>query len=203
MLTALLLLFLGWLRWKENHRVPMNTIRTIESIAPVQRSAASSPPTVPPPPKTMQLPELDLDASRSIPPLKARIQPLPKPDFQRLEPDFKLAVSSDFSAQDFSAAPAQTTFAVNELDAMPVLLNRPSVSYPASLARQGIDSGTVIMEVSIDPQGRVHILSLKDSSHPDLERMARRFAERARFSAPQKNGRPVTATYHWPLKLSR
>ncbi|MDF7799549.1 TonB family protein [Pontiellaceae bacterium B1224] len=202
LLTALLLLFLGWLRWKENHRVPANTIRTVESIAPVQPPVRSAPPPSTPP-EPVQLPELSLDTPRIAPPIKARIQPPLKPDFQTLEPDFSLPVATDFSAPEFSAPPVKTSYDVNELDAMPVLLNRPAVSYPAALARQGIQSGTVVMEVSIDPHGHVEVLRFTDSSHPDLERMARRFAERARFSAPKKEGRPVTATYHWPLKLSR
>ncbi|MDF7807259.1 energy transducer TonB [Pontiellaceae bacterium B12219] len=203
-LTALLLLFLGWLRWKENDRVPMHTFRSVEHLAPVQLPARSTaPPAEPPPPKAPELPELSFDAPKTAPPLNARIQPMLKPDFQRLELDFKIPVRTDAPALNLSAPPVKTSYDVNELDAMPMLINRPTVAYPASLARQGILSGMVVMEVSINPQGRVHILTLKECSHPDLERMARRFAERARFTSPQKDGRPVTATYHWPLKLTR
>jgi TonB family protein len=64
-----------------------------------------------------------------------------------------------------------------------------------------VKEGRVLLEVSISTSGRVSVLRVISSSHADFSAMAKKFASRARFSVPKKNGRAVTAIYRWPLIL--
>lgn len=89
----------------------------------------------------------------------------------------------------------------SELDRKPKLLNRPSVRFPSRLARRGIRQGEVLLQVQIDTAGRVTVDRVISSSHPELVPTAQAFATKARFSKPTKNGKPVNATFRWPLSL--
>lgn len=84
---------------------------------------------------------------------------------------------------------------------MPQLLNRPSVRFPSRLKRRGVREGKVLLQVQIDPAGRVSVEHVIHSSHPELVDTARSFAAKARFSKPTKNGKPVKASFQWPLVL--
>lgn len=196
-MAFILLLFLSWMRSRESLRIPENTIRTVETCSPVHMPPPP-PPEPRPPQQKVQLPELpllEIQPNSIAPPLKALTQPEIDPkllavDFQRLSPPVQLPANL-----------GPITYGIDDLDARPVLINHPSVSYPAALARQGVLRGRVVLEVIISPDGRVRILKFVSCEYPELERMARRFAARARFSSPKKNGIPVTATYRWPLVL--
>ncbi|MGE4488281.1 MAG: energy transducer TonB [Kiritimatiellales bacterium] len=202
--TAALLFFLCWLRWNEMERLPKQVFRTLETAAPV-----SLPP--PPPPSVTQsrpelpdLPELAPASDPLAPPLKAaRLQPDLRQVLEDLDLDPARRTASTAASLAAATGPVKTTWTVDELDRAPTLINRPSVSYPVALARQGITEGLVVLSVSIDPAGRVAVRDVISATHPGLEPMARRFAERARFTAPMKDGRSVTAVYHWPMVLKQ
>ena len=95
----------------------------------------------------------------------------------------------------------KSSYDAGDLDAKPSLVNRPSATYPRDQLRAGVKEGRVVLEISISTNGKVSVRRVISSSHADFTAMARKFAAKARFSVPKKNGRAVTAIYRWPLIL--
>ena len=69
------------------------------------------------------------------------------------------------------------------------------------MRKRGINKGRVTLEIEISTTGVPTVLRVIDSSHPEFVSMARSFAARARFTAPKKDGRSVSAKFQWPLEL--
>ncbi|MDF1813891.1 MAG: TonB family protein [Verrucomicrobiales bacterium] len=196
-ITGLFVVFLVVSQWLGDEEEVL-TLRSVEGIDPVSMPAPPPPPPQtesqptppPPPPQTMELPMLDLSVNDTAPPVKAVMQE------NNLEIMMKPA---DFTpAQQMKA---RCLYASTDLDGQPRLLNRPSVTFPASRKRSGDAEGKVTLEVLINAVGRVTIRRVISSSHPDFIPMAKAFAERARFSPPKKDGRVVNAVFNWPLVL--
>jgi TonB family protein len=95
----------------------------------------------------------------------------------------------------------KSSYDAGELDAKPRLVNRPSATYPRDRLQAGVKEGRVLLEVSISTNGKVTVRRVISSSHADFTAMARKFASKARFSVPKKNGQSVTAIFRWPLIL--
>lgn len=192
-LTAGLLLFMLATRLDFSTPSPTLSLRQIETMAPVSLPAPPPPPsaeTPPPPPPDADLPKLDLSLDPVAPPIKASLA-------EKLE--LRLA-SAEFTPQ--AEAPRQEmVFSSGELDTQPRLINRPSITFPASQKAQGVSEGRVTLEVQISAAGRVTVRRILESSHPDFDEVARSFATRARFTSPNKDGRAVNAVFRWPLIL--
>lgn len=92
-------------------------------------------------------------------------------------------------------------FEVNELDFMPSLLRKPIFQFPKSLLRQGVRSGSVKVAIRVDRRGRVMILEVLKSSHPELITPACNAIEQAVYQRPMKDGRAVFMYYIWELNL--
>jgi protein TonB len=99
--------------------------------------------------------------------------------------------------------PVRDSYSVGELDATPRLLRHGSAAFPAALARRGVNSGTVVLEVSLSPRGAVSVRRVITSTHPELVDGARRIAASARFTPPTRNGQAVTAVMRWPITINR
>ena len=214
--TALLLALLIFIRLLDSERTPDRLVRQVETIDEVAVPAPPPPPppveeTPPPPPP---LPQLDLQLDNIAPPIKAVIDQ--KIDFTMITPEFNTEldvpppppeipkVTPPPNPRPTPPRPiAKSSYDLGELDSKPRLLNSPSVSFPSSLRRRGVRRGTVTLNVSIDTTGRVTVNSVIKSSHPELVRMAKSYATRARYTVPKKDGKPVKATFTWPLTLSQ
>jgi len=98
---------------------------------------------------------------------------------------------------------AKSHYQVGELDGTPRLLRHTPPPFPASLARQGIARGTVVLEVELSATGVVSVRSVISSSHPDLVAPARRVAASARFTPPTRRGQPVRAIMRWPITIQK
>ncbi|MDZ8118150.1 energy transducer TonB [Pontiella agarivorans] len=203
-LTALMLLFLSWMRWKENHRIPKQTIRTLETLEPIAPPPPAPPPPAqtPPEPEWPDLPQLDVNPAYTAPPLKARLKPVIRPPL--FETEFELqSTPQPVAAPAIDLGHEPRMYALNELDRHPVPLNKPRVPYPASLARQGVLNSTVKLIIELGPDGRPKVEQFVVCDYPELEKMARQYAQRARFTPPVKDGRPVTTRFTWTVNLSR
>ena len=99
--------------------------------------------------------------------------------------------------------PARDTYSVGELDATPRLLRHGSAAFPTSLARRGITSGTVVLEVELSPRGAVTVRRVVSSTHEELVAGARRIAGASRFTPPTRNGESVSAVMRWPITINR
>lgn len=198
-LTGFLIIFLIATRWIEP-KADALTLRSMQGIDPVAMPAPPPPPSesesqpAPPPPPpavSMELPKLDLSVDNLAPPVQAAMED------KRLDVMMKPAEFATAQPQ----TKARSLYSAADLDNQPRLLNRPNVTYPASLKNQGIREGKVILEVMINVSGSVSVRRVISSSHPDVIPMARAFASRSRFSPPKKDGRIVNAVFNWPLVL--
>lgn len=88
-----------------------------------------------------------------------------------------------------------------QLDREPLLIRVPEFQFPAHLSRQGIHAGRVTVVVRVDARGRVSLLSITESSHPDLIPAVCEAAPKALFQPPVRLGRPVALRYSWTLEL--
>ena len=102
------------------------------------------------------------------------------------------------------ATPAvKTHYKQNELDGTPRLLRHGSATFPSSLSKEGIKSGTVTFEVELSTSGSVSIRRVISSTHAELIAPARKVAESARFTPPTKNGQAVKAIMNWPITIEK
>jgi periplasmic protein TonB len=100
-------------------------------------------------------------------------------------------------------APQKTHFNESELDGRPRILRYGSATFPPALARQGVSSGTVVLEVELSPAGAVSVRQVVSATHPDLVPAARRVAASARFTPPTRGGQPVRAIMRWPITIQK
>lgn len=88
---------------------------------------------------------------------------------------------------------------MSELDEMPAIISRKSVSIPGELRRRGITRVATHVKVLIDEQGNTFLLKILDSRYPEMEVAIRELVKSAKFTPPKKNGEAVHARYDWPI----
>jgi len=88
-----------------------------------------------------------------------------------------------------------------QLDCEPALLRVPEFHFPAHLSRQGLHAGRVTVVVRVNASGRVSLLSVAESSHPDLVPAVCEAVAKALFQPPLRQGRRVALRYSWTLEL--
>ncbi|MDC0311726.1 energy transducer TonB [bacterium] len=196
-LTAGLLLFLVVMRSLDrNTSAPTMTLRTLATTDPVSLPAPPPPPsqaeiTPPTPPVMPDLPTLDLQLDSAAPPVKANLSP------EKMDMNLSL---TDFATA--SEQPRQRmTFAGTDLDSKPRLVYRPTFTFPDAQKKRGITQARVTLEVAINSSGKVRVLRVLDSPHPDFTEVAKSFAARSKFTSPIKDGRSVNTVFKWPLDL--
>jgi protein TonB len=96
-------------------------------------------------------------------------------------------------------------FEFDDLPQPPSLINQSQLSYtyPRDLTRRGVGDVTVVMQVIIDENGRTTVQKLLSTSYQNsqIEKEARRVAEKARFTVTKVDGRAVKVRAKFPLKL--
>ncbi|WNO10335.1 energy transducer TonB [Teredinibacter sp. KSP-S5-2] len=88
---------------------------------------------------------------------------------------------------------------MSELDEMPTIISRKSVSIPWELRRRGISRVATQVKVLIDEGGNTFLLKILDSKYPEMEVAIRELVKSAKFTPPKKNGEAVHARYDWPI----
>ena len=115
--------------------------------------------------------------------------------------DFKAA----FSLANYNPAPngfgEDLFFALHELDRNPSVLNRGKLIYPSHLKRKGLE-GEVKLLVQIDKQGRVKVLEVVTTTHPDFAKSAKTAAESSVYEAPRRNGELVITQFYLPIRFT-
>jgi len=194
-LTIGLLVFLALTRLNFASDTPTLTIRSIDRATPVSLPAPPPPSaekTPPPPPPPIDLPKLKLEMDPVAPPIHAATDvPLDVPP-----------TLAEFAPVNEAPREAMM-FTGNELDSAPKLLNSPIAKFPEALKEQGVYRGLVRIAVAISPSGRVKARHVVSATHPELIPEAKKIVERARFTAPTKDGRTVHAEYVWPIQITR
>ena len=75
------------------------------------------------------------------------------------------------------------------------------LKFPKSLSRKGEKHELQKLDVIIDEQGKVPLVSIVDNSYPELTREIQALVRNSRFTAPQKDKQPVRARFIWPLEI--
>jgi len=170
-------------------------IEAIEMAAPPPPPPPPEEPPPPPDPEEEEPPELD--------------RPPPMPTLEQLEISLNpgtggplaLDIGGGFDFSTESAEQLEQIFDFGELDERPRLLNENlPFRYPPNTPR-GRGNAFVDLLIIIDQDGRVRVEDVFDFSHRELVRAARQHVERFRFSAPIRNGQPVSAKYRWRLEI--
>lgn len=166
------------------------------------RSFEIATPPPPPPPPLEEPPE---PPPQEEPP--PDLQPPPPPlDLAQLEMALNPGIGDatagglgfgGFAVQPDAASEVQL-FDVRDLDEIPRPVRQVAMQVPSRFKRERI-SGTVVLEIQIDEQGRTTVLRVVETSSPELNENAIKAAEQFRWTAPTKNGEPVKARYELPI----
>ena len=92
-------------------------------------------------------------------------------------------------------------FQLHELDRVPNVLRRGRLHYPNHLKRRGLE-GEVKLLVRIDEQGRLKVLNVLSTSHPDFVSPSVKAAEGSLYEPPMRNGEPVKTQFHLPIRFT-
>jgi len=161
-----------------------------------------APPPPPPPSVSEPVPEqplsLDLRYKGDGPSLtlsKVNIN-LAKPKLNKPRmSDFSPEFSSQNTVIDLSG------FALNELDQQPRLMMPLNIEFTPRMQGAGIKRVKVKLHVVIDEKGHAHLKNIVENLYPELNLAIKKLTKRARFSAPERQGKPVRAEFIWPLVL--
>lgn len=146
------------------------------------------------------------------PPLDLNTPP-PMPTLEMLElslnpglgGDLSLDSSIDFDIATETVEELSQLFGFDELDQIPKLVRqgRPKMQQSAEFQRLMRRQGDkkVVLEVTLNEQGVVHVQNVQSATHEALIPAARQAAEGSRFSPPKRNGKAVRARYTWPLNF--
>ena len=115
--------------------------------------------------------------------------------------DFKAA----FSLAGFNPIPdgfgQELVFDLHELDRNPSILKSGILRYPSNLKRKGLE-GEVRLLVLIDEKGKVKVLEVVSSTHPDFVKPSREAAENSVYEPPRRNGEAVKVQFYLPVRFS-
>lgn len=96
------------------------------------------------------------------------------------------------------AAPSAPVQAASD----PILIGKPSAPYPVDALRNG-ESGTVLLRVTVGPDGVPYGIALAKSSRSrTLDRAAMSAVRSWRFHPAMSNGQPVSATVQIPVSYN-
>jgi TonB family protein len=87
------------------------------------------------------------------------------------------------------------------LDRTPNVLKRGVLTYPPHLKRRGLE-GEVKLLVQINEKGRVKVLEVVSSTHPDFNESSKKAAEGSTYEAPKRNGEAVQVQFYLPIRYS-
>jgi TonB family protein len=194
-LAGLLFLVIPISRMQEDKPLPDLRVRKMRTLIPMPPKA--------PPPREKRV-EKKPPPSTQIPRAMAELT-LTQLDVD-LIPGTGDALAMDLDMDGFAptfdgVAEIEKVFDFSELPQVPGLLFIPEIQWPQDLARRGIKSGKVVLLILIDKKGKPRVESIHSSTHPSLEGVARRLAERARFSVSEMNGEAIRVRGEWPLIL--
>jgi protein TonB len=224
--SALLLAVLGVARlFTVESTVPDLEIREVETTTfepPPPPPPMEEPPDAPPPPPALttvsNLPDpsrvpipqaqIPMDITAPVENFFTDLAPAPLPVAPKPIPRSPRSSSEQLFKREENYRPAPTPVAKSvydssELDGTPRMLRHGSASFPSSLARKGVSSGTVVFEVELSTSGSVSVRRVVSSTHPELVDPARRVASGARFTQPMHNGQPVKAVMRWPITIQK
>ena len=174
-------------------------------VGPHNRRSYVSPP---PPPKSKMEEKVEKDSH----------QPKPVPKLLKKAPiqldtialdatlevgpgDFQSAFSLVSFNPNSEGLEQELIFSLHELDRNPSIIRQGVLRYPAHLKRKGLE-GEVKLLIQIDEKGKVQVMEIVSSSHPDFIKPSRDAAESSIYESPKRNGVPVKVQFYLPVRFS-
>lgn len=172
----------------------------------VRETRITLPPQEPPqqPPQNEEPPEEPLPTVPEMPsdPPPVEVPPLDLAFSPGMGEAIAMGVApTEFRMEGDSIAEVQDFFSFDDLNENPRLLSTPHFRFPQALERRGVREGEVIVEIDILPDGRAELIRIVSSTHAELEPVAVRIIDRARFSPPIVEGQARRVRGHFPLVL--
>ncbi len=165
-------------------------------------TVAVLPPPPPPPSVSQPMPEQPLSIDLRFQGEGPRLT-LSKVKINLAKPKLDKPTVSDFSPEftPQSSAIDLSGFSLNELDQQPRLMTPLGIEFTPKMKGAGIKQVKVKLHVVIDQNGQVHLKKIIKNPYPELTSAIKKLTKRARFSAPERQGKPVRAEFIWPLVL--
>ena len=173
----------------------------------ILREVESVPLKLPPPPQTkLEKKTEEIIKKQSVPrPLETK-SPILK--IESLSANLEVGpgdFKAEFSLNDFNPVAGgfegELVFALHELDRTPNVLKRGTLRYPSLLKRRGVE-GEVRLLIQIDEIGKVEVLEVVSSTHPDFVEPSKKAAESSFYEPPTRNGEPVKVEFYLPIRYS-
>ena len=115
--------------------------------------------------------------------------------------DFRAAFSLANYNPSTNSLGEDLVFSLHELDRNPSIIKKGKLTYPSHLKRRGLE-GEVKLLVQIDELGRVKVIEVVSSSHPDFAESSKVAAESSIYESPKRNGEPVVTQFYLPIRFS-
>lgn len=115
--------------------------------------------------------------------------------------DFQSAFSLVSFNPNSEGLEQELIFSLHELDRNPSIIRQGVLRYPAHLKRKGLE-GEVKLLIQIDEKGKVQVMEIVSSSHPDFIKPSRDAAESSIYESPKRNGVPVKVQFYLPVRFS-
>lgn len=115
--------------------------------------------------------------------------------------DFQSAFSLVSFNPNAEGLEQELIFSLHELDRNPSIIRQGVPRYPAHLKRKGLE-GEVKLLIQIDEKGKVQVMEIVSSSHPDFIKPSRDAAESSIYESPKRNGVPVKVQFYLPVRFS-
>ena len=115
--------------------------------------------------------------------------------------DFQSAFSLVSFNPNAEGLEQELIFSLHELDRNPSVIKRGNLIYPSNLKRRGLE-GEVKLLVQIDEQGKVKVLEVVSSTHPDFAEPSKIAAESSVYEPPMRNGEPVRTQFYLPIRFT-
>lgn len=180
-------------KWLTNTAYQPLNVRVIETI------------TLPPPPappkhqqQDIELPDIHISAQGA----GAHVDiTLLQPDIDIQQQPIELHINMPKQNWDENLSVDWQAFSLEQLDNLPQLLRKPTYTMPHRLKNQGVKKFDIALDVVIDTKGKVRLIKIKENPYPIFNKEIQHVVKSARFTTPQKNGRPVKARFIWPLEI--
>lgn len=159
------------------------------------------PPPPPPPPSTTQQSMIDVPITVQVQGKGSALKMvnIKKQQIDIAKPD---VLTIDIASTQWQSLEVNwDAFDLNDLDSFPTLLSSLRVVFPRSLTRKGINYALVKLDVLIDEEGSVSLISVVKNPYPELNPEIHKLVRNSRFTSPTKDNLNVRARFIWPIEI--
>ncbi|WP_462171352.1 energy transducer TonB [Pseudoalteromonas xiamenensis] len=194
-LVAALMMLLKGVQLLQSEVEPTYTVREVELALPL--------PPPPPPPPAAEQPQQSQMLALAVPGAGASLPITLDLTAPSLDVTIETPQLSITDPQWQDVVVDWQAVNLDSLDGLPSLLTPLRVVFPKSLVNQGVKTVLVKLDVVIDEQGAVTLVSVVSNPYPELKPQIDKLVKQSRFTAPKQNQQAVRARFVWPIELTQ